>query len=123
MKLEILYGLYFLKKRGYRKILIPLLMKSDVMTKTAQLSDVDEELYMVSKVNDNPEPKCNMFGVKKMNSHVKNYVYLLNGTLCVNGRTFFCTLENYQTENVLIVPELLRPYIDVVKFICQRTHF
>ncbi|ORX45820.1 hypothetical protein BCR36DRAFT_585574 [Piromyces finnis] len=58
MKLEILYGLYFLKKRGYRKILIPLLMKSDVMTKTAQLSDIDEELYMVSKVNDNPEPKC-----------------------------------------------------------------
>ncbi|ORX45821.1 hypothetical protein BCR36DRAFT_109022 [Piromyces finnis] len=29
-----------------------------------------------------------MFGVKKMNSHVKNYVYLLNGTLCANGRTF-----------------------------------
>ncbi|ORX41613.1 hypothetical protein BCR36DRAFT_447611 [Piromyces finnis] len=64
-----------------------------------------------------------MFGVKKMNSHVKNYVHLLNGTLCANGRTFCCTLENYQTENVLIVPELLRPYIDVVKFICQRTHF
>jgi len=44
------YGLSFLKKRGYRKIQTPFFMKKEVMAKTAQLSDFDEELYKVSEV-------------------------------------------------------------------------
>jgi len=52
-----------------------------------------------------------------MNSQVKNYVHLLNGTLCATERTLCCILENYQTEEGLIVPEPLRPYMDGVEFI------
>jgi len=251
------YGLSFLKKRGYKKIQTPFFMKRDVMAKTAQLSDFDEELYKVSEVKDDPEPKyliatseqpisafhsgewfsepekqlpiryagystcfrkeagahgkdtwglfrihqfekieqfilcqpeksweeleqliktseefyqtlklpyhviaivsgalnnaaakkydleayfpfqaeykelvscsnCTDYqsrnldirlGVKKMNSQVKNYVHLLNGTLCATERTLCCILENYQTEEGLIVPEPLRPYMDGVEFI------
>jgi len=52
-----------------------------------------------------------------MNSQVKNYVHLLNGTLCATERTLCCILENYQTEEGLIIPEPLRPYMDGEEFI------
>lgn len=39
------YGLSFLAKRGYKKLMTPFFMKKDVMAKTAQLSQFDEELY------------------------------------------------------------------------------
>ncbi|KAF9769972.1 Cytosolic seryl-tRNA synthetase, partial [Fusarium sp. DS 682] len=32
-------------------------------------------------------------------------------TLCATERTLCCILENYQTEDGLIVPEVLRKYI------------
>ena len=44
----IAYGLDFLRKRGYRKIQAPFLMNRDVMAKTAQLDQFDEELYKVT---------------------------------------------------------------------------
>ncbi|KAJ2533481.1 Cytosolic seryl-tRNA synthetase, partial [Coemansia sp. RSA 1937] len=42
------YGLQFLGARGYTKIQTPFFMRRDVMAKTAQLSQFDEELYKVS---------------------------------------------------------------------------
>lgn len=42
------YGLSFLRKRGYTKIATPFFMKKDVMAKTAQLEQFDEELYKVT---------------------------------------------------------------------------
>ncbi|KAI9140081.1 cytoplasmic serine-tRNA ligase Srs1 [Paraphysoderma sedebokerense] len=42
------YGLAFLKARGYKKLMTPYMIKKDVMAKTAQLSQFDEELYKVS---------------------------------------------------------------------------
>lgn len=36
---------------------------------------------------------------------------MLNGTLCATERTLCCILENYQTEEGLRVPEVLRPYV------------
>ncbi|ENH75186.1 Seryl-tRNA synthetase, cytoplasmic [Fusarium oxysporum f. sp. cubense race 1] len=41
----------------------------------------------------------------------KEYVHALNATLCATERTLCCILENYQTEEGLVVPEVLRKYI------------
>lgn len=41
------YGLDFLRKRGYKKVQPPFLMNKDIMAKTAQLDQFDEELYKV----------------------------------------------------------------------------
>ena len=39
------------------------------------------------------------------------FVHLLNGTLCATERTLCCIMENYQTPEGVIVPEVLRPYV------------
>ncbi|TBT97829.1 serine--tRNA ligase, partial [Hamiltosporidium magnivora] len=49
------------------------------------------------------------FGVGKENAK-KVYVHMLNGTLCAIQRTLCCILENYQSEDGVIVPEVLRKY-------------
>ncbi|KAH9974264.1 serine-tRNA ligase [Lactifluus volemus] len=46
------YGLDFLRKRGYKKIQPPFMMNKDVMGKTAQLDQFDEELYKVIGSDD-----------------------------------------------------------------------
>jgi hypothetical protein len=43
-----IYGLDFLRKRGYQPTATPLFMNQSVMAKTAQLSDFDEQLYKVT---------------------------------------------------------------------------
>ncbi len=48
------YGLNFLASRNYIPLQTPQLMNKDVMAKTAQLEQFDEELY---KVLDGPDPK------------------------------------------------------------------
>lgn len=54
-------------------------------------------------------------GVKKAKeapgSGRKEYVHALNATLTATERTLCCIFENYQTEEGLIVPEVLRKYI------------
>ncbi|KAI8318317.1 seryl-tRNA synthetase [Martensiomyces pterosporus] len=42
------YGLQFLGKKGYTKIQTPFFMRREIMAKTAQLSQYDEELYKVT---------------------------------------------------------------------------
>jgi seryl-tRNA synthetase len=42
------YALDFLRKDGYKKIQPPFMMNKDVMAKTAQLDQFDEELYKAS---------------------------------------------------------------------------
>ncbi|KAG1139220.1 hypothetical protein G6F37_010014 [Rhizopus arrhizus] len=42
------YGLNFLGRHGYKKLQTPFFMNKDMMAKTAQLSQFDEELYKVS---------------------------------------------------------------------------
>ena len=44
------YGLQFLRERGYKKIQTPFMMRKDMMAKTAQLDQFDEELYHVCSV-------------------------------------------------------------------------
>ncbi|WFD31202.1 serine--tRNA ligase [Malassezia sp. CBS 17886] len=41
------YGLDFLRKRAYKKIMTPFMMRKEHMAKTAQLDQFDEELYKV----------------------------------------------------------------------------
>lgn len=53
------------------------------------------------------------YGQKKQTdaSFQKSYVHALNSTLCATERALCCILENYQTEDGIIVPEVLRKYI------------
>lgn len=41
----ITYGLDFLRKNGYKKVMTPFMMRRNMMAKTAQLSEFDEALY------------------------------------------------------------------------------
>lgn len=43
----ITYGLHFLRKRGFKNIQPPFFMNKDMMAKTAQLDQFDDELYKV----------------------------------------------------------------------------
>lgn len=47
----------------------------------------------------------------------KQYVHLLNGTLCATERTMCCIVENYQTPEGVNVPEALQPFMGGVKFL------
>ncbi|GAB7347973.1 hypothetical protein MBLNU459_g5476t1 [Dothideomycetes sp. NU459] len=53
------------------------------------------------------------YGQKKQtdSSYQKNYVHALNSTLCATERALCCVLENYQREDGIEVPEVLRKYI------------
>lgn len=71
-----------------------------------------KELVSCSNCTDyqsrNLEIRC---GIKKMNEREKKYVHCLNSTLCATQRALCCILENYQTDDGLVVPEKLRKYI------------
>lgn len=41
----------------------------------------------------------------------KEFVHMLNATLCATERTLCCILENYQTPDGIIVPKVLQPYM------------
>lgn len=56
-------------------------------------------------------------GVKKMGDHEKVYVHCLNATLTATERTLCCIMENYQTPDGMVVPEVLRSYLGGVEFI------
>lgn len=40
-----------------------------------------------------------------------NFVHMLNATLCANTRTICCLLEQNQTDEGILIPEVLRKYI------------
>ena len=44
----------------------------------------------------------------------KEYVHMLNGTLCASERTLCCILENYQTEaGTVKIPKVLQKYMGI----------
>merc|ERR1712042_64122 len=56
---------------------------------------------------------------KKMNDKV-DYCHMLNATMCATTRVICCILENNQTDEGIIVPELLRPFmggVELLKFV------
>lgn len=71
-----------------------------------------KELVSCSNCTDyqsrNLEIRC---GIKQQNQSEKKYVHCLNSTLSATQRALCCILENYQKEDGLIVPEVLRKYI------------
>lgn len=71
-----------------------------------------KELVSCSNCTDyqsrNLEIRC---GIKKMGDREKKYVHCLNSTLSATERALCCILENHQTEDGLVVPEVLRKYI------------
>ena len=46
---------------------------------------------------------------------MNEYVHMLNCTLCANTRTLCCLAEAYQTEGGMIIPKVLRPYLDNIE--------
>lgn len=54
---------------------------------------------------------------KQVGQNVKSYVHMLNATLTATERTMCCLVENYQTEDGMIVPEVLRPFMGGKAFI------
>lgn len=51
------------------------------------------------------------YGAKTQTGANKVFAHALNATLCATERALCCVLENYQTEDGVIVPEVLRKYI------------
>uniref|UniRef100_A0A158P8M1 serine--tRNA ligase n=1 Tax=Angiostrongylus cantonensis TaxID=6313 RepID=A0A158P8M1_ANGCA len=47
---------------------------------------------------------------KKMDGEV-SFVHMLNATMCATTRVLCALLENYQTEDSIVVPEVLQPYM------------
>lgn len=51
------------------------------------------------------------FGTRTKEDKSEKFVHMLNGTMCATERTMCCILENYQDENGVVIPEVLRPYM------------
>jgi len=51
------------------------------------------------------------YGSKQLTEIRKKYVHALNSTLCATERALCCLLENYQTEEGVRVPEVLRKWM------------
>jgi len=56
---------------------------------------------------------CTDYFSRKLNIKDKhgNFVHILNSTLCANTRTICCLLEQHQTAEGILIPEVLRKYI------------
>lgn len=67
----------------------------------------------VTPTRNNSLTTFHRYGQKKQTdaSFQKSYTHALNSTLCATERALCCVLENYQTEDGLNVPEVLRKYI------------
>eukprot|EP00033_Pygsuia_biforma_P001090 GCRY01001241.1.p1 GENE.GCRY01001241.1~~GCRY01001241.1.p1 ORF type:complete len:463 (+),score=144.34 GCRY01001241.1:61-1389(+) len=76
------------------------------------------ELVSCSNCTDyqarNLEIRC---GQKKQGQREKKYVHMLNSTLCATERTMCCLVENYQTAEGIVVPEVLRPFMGGLELI------
>jgi len=68
------------------------------------------ELVSCSNCTDYQSRRLNIqYGTKQ--NDVKTFVHMLNCTLVATERTICCIMENYQTEDGVVVPEVLRPYL------------
>ncbi|XP_020245694.1 serine--tRNA ligase [Asparagus officinalis] len=57
------------------------------------------------------------YGQKKNDEQAKQFVHLLNSTLTATERTICCILENYQREDGVEIPEVLRPFMCGIDFL------
>mmetsp|Transcript_39121 Transcript_39121/g.63980 ORF Transcript_39121/g.63980 Transcript_39121/m.63980 type:complete len:495 (+) Transcript_39121:34-1518(+) len=57
------------------------------------------------------------YGFNQQQTKQKEYAHMLNATLVATTRTICAILENYQTEDGIMVPDVLQPYMAGMKFI------
>jgi len=75
------------------------------------------ELVSCSNCTDYQSRSLNVrCGSKKSNEKEKKYVHMLNSTLSATTRTICAILENYQTPEGVMVPEVLQPFMGGMKF-------
>ncbi|KAB2046041.1 hypothetical protein ES319_D01G205500v1 [Gossypium barbadense] len=85
-------------------------------------SQTYRELVSCSNCTDYQSRRLEIrYGQKKNNEQVKQYVHLLNSTLTATERTICCILENYQKEDGVEIPEVLRPFIGGKSFLPFKT--
>lgn len=68
------------------------------------------ELVSGSNCTDYQSRNLNTFYGYHKENEKREYVHMLNCTLCAVQRSLCCIVENYQDGNRIIVPEVLRPY-------------
>ncbi|PIN26634.1 Seryl-tRNA synthetase [Handroanthus impetiginosus] len=75
-------------------------------------SNTYRELVSCSNCTDYQSRRLEIrYGQKKSNEKGKEYVHLLNSTLTATQRTICCILENYQKEDGVEIPEVLRDFM------------
>ncbi|KAL2491889.1 Serine--tRNA ligase [Abeliophyllum distichum] len=75
-------------------------------------SNTYRELVSCSNCTDYQSRRLEIrYGQKKSNDQTKQYVHMLNSTLTATERTMCCILENYQKEDGVEVPEVLREFM------------
>ena len=76
------------------------------------------ELVSCSNCTDYQSRDLNIrYGQVDSNQGEKQFVHLLNGTLCATERTLCCILENYQDEKGIRIPKVLQPYLSNLEYI------
>lgn len=77
-----------------------------------------KELVSCSNCTDYQSRRLDIrVGVKKLNETSKKFAHCLNCTLTATGRTICAILENYQTEDGVVVPDVLVPYMNGKTFL------
>lgn len=74
-------------------------------------ADRFRELVSCSNCTDYQSRDLNVrYGFVDTAETAKLFVHMLNGTLCAIQRTLCCLVENYQTQDGLMIPDALVPY-------------
>lgn len=75
-------------------------------------SETYRELVSCSNCTDFQARRLEIrFGYKKNLDKTKKYAHLLNSTLTATERTLCCILENYQTDDGVLIPKVLQPFM------------
>lgn len=81
-------------------------------------SETYRELVSCSNCTDYQSRRLEVrYGTGKNVQGEKEYVHMLNATLCATTRTMCCLVETYQTPEGIKVPEVLQPYMGGTDFI------
>jgi len=80
-------------------------------------SQTYRELVSCSNCTDYQSRRLQIRLRTNSDSSEKHHVHLLNSTLCATSRTLCCIFENYQTPTGIIIPPVLRPYLNNRSFL------
>nr|UXY86934.1 seryl-tRNA synthetase [Cryptomonas paramecium] len=108
---------YFLLNIPFRIINISSITFNNTTSKKADIlgwfpvSNTFRELVSCSNCTDFQARNLNI--ISDTNFYTKNskFVYMLNSTLCATTRVICCILENYQLDNFVRIPHVLKRYL------------